>query len=126
MSETIRSNCEGWHWEDVTSDLKKVGISNVKMHSQIVDPFGMGYTDGEPFTISWKRNELLMITMRQDNATLTRLVDAFSKIVEYKPFCKYTDFGGMKTYEWAKEDAKERYIEISEDISKRNLVRLVK
>jgi len=82
--------------------------------------FGLSSIAGERFIVSYVPEEILMVTMVRDGPLLERLVTAFSEAVGYNPFCKYTDLGGMKTYEWDKTDPDGRFSELEE---KRDLVR---
>ncbi|MCX6774503.1 MAG: hypothetical protein NTY99_00215 [DPANN group archaeon] len=79
--------------------------------------------------ISHIYNQHLVVSMEgKEDDDLKRLMDAFSVVVAYKPFCKYNlNMGGkapiLPTYEWDKADPKGRFDELSK---KPNIADLVK
>ncbi|MDO8459697.1 MAG: hypothetical protein Q7S74_01175 [Nanoarchaeota archaeon] len=75
--------------------------------------FTLGHIEEERFTVTYAQDKFLMITMKRDGPLLERLVKAFSKVVGYNPLCKYTDLGGMKTYEWDKINPNERITDLT-------------
>lgn len=115
MSETttrVGYNKFLWLPNEVQSDLRMAGLEDLEIHLGF--PCGhFGFYKREPFNVSWIKDKLLMVSMRNDGPLLEQLAEAYSKVVEYKPFCKYTEpLGGLKTYEWAKHDSKERHIQL--------------
>ncbi len=76
--------------------------------------FGQGRIEGEYFVITYAYAEdaFLIASMKREGHLLERLVAACSHVVEYEPFCKYMDLGGMKTYEWDKNNPDERFKEL--------------
>lgn len=122
MSETIRTilGNKVWRPEDMEKDLKKTGLLEgffFLLHSQMVS-----WTDctglcgaGNPMIVTWIANRLLMVS------TMTycqQMIDAFSAVVEYKPFCKYRrERGGesLFTTEWSKEDIQPQIKELQND-----------
>lgn len=89
----------------------------------IRDHFGDGYVEGERFCVTYAENAFLLVSMKKEGALLDRLVAACSRVVEYGPFCRYTDLGGMQTYEWDKNNPDERYQVLCAQ-RRRDLVRL--
>ena len=105
-----------WTWAAIMADLEEQGgLKNV-----VIDPFSVqphfcaGQYDGRLFTVSWALQELLMVSMKPECYSL-ELIEAFTKVVEYRPCCKYLEkAGGMTTVEWAKNDAEARFAELQE------------
>jgi hypothetical protein len=83
---------------------------------------GGGLYKGWPFTLSFVKDQILLVSMINDDEDSKRLVEALSSVVGYRPFCKYTASreGGV-TYEWAKNDLKERYQDLIRE-GKRDLI----
>ncbi len=108
--ETLLASCSGgfkWHWYSIMEDLHRAGLKSV-----VIQPFPLGPNcfpgsyKGKNFIVSWAKDTLLMVSMKEKEypgATLRELVDGFSKVVEYRPFCKYR-FNGLATVEWDKHD----------------------
>ncbi|MEI6849655.1 MAG: hypothetical protein WCK29_01325 [archaeon] len=120
MSETLIKDKDGqliWTAENIERDLKKAGLEEIVIIGNHSDSVGhLGRYKGEKYNVSWIKDALLMVTMKKDGPLLTQLADAYSKVVDYKPFCKYTEeLGGMKTYEWAKNDAFERIAQLKSE-----------
>jgi hypothetical protein len=73
----------------------------------------------------------LVVSMEgKEDDDLKRLMDGFSKVVEYKPFCKYNLMTGkgskapiLPTYEWDKVDPTKRFKELSQKKDISDLVR---
>lgn len=125
LAEQLQIRKRKYHNISENNELKKEDIEYaVGFLKSLTEPFGRGSFNGERFCASYVANEALLLTMRSDGPLLEKLVEAFSKAAGYKPFCKYTDLGGMKTYEWAKEDAERRFRELSDEKRKDDLVRL--
>jgi hypothetical protein len=81
----------------------------------VVDAFYLGRIEGTKFTISYIPEKMLMLSMLKEGNLLTRLKVAFTEEIGYRPFCKYTEpesLGSLKTYEWAKDDAIERIVQL--------------
>lgn len=58
---------------------------------------------------------LFMLDMVPDEP---ELVEAFAKVLEYRPFCRYRrkQLSGITiTYEWAKNDAGSRFLKLQKD-----------
>lgn len=105
-----------WTWYDVMDDLENAGVSGV-----IVDPlsvrqnFCAGSYRDKPITISWVKDKFMLLSMGEYSQ---ELVDGFSRVLGYKPFCKYVSRkSGLPTVEWDKEDPKSRYEELKKDKS---------
>lgn len=121
MTETIVTGCDQrqkWLWADVMNDLEvRGGLSGV-----VIDPLSVkgpgcrGVTEsGTHFNIIWIHGKFMMLSMSQfDDA----LVNAFSKVVELRPYAQYFNKYGLLTYEWSWDDPDERYRELTaiEDI----------
>jgi len=121
--ETMRHN--GWMWYDVMHDLEKAGLEGVIINPLTVDPSGFcaGEIGGERFCLSWGKDMFLMVSMLKDNGVFERVRNAFSKVVEYNPFCRYQEESGLITYEWDKRDPDGRYAELERE-EKINLERI--
>jgi hypothetical protein len=127
--ETIEDGCDGnmkWHWYNVASDLNKaLGDESVSVDPFTVGPHGCGgtYNEGNKWFITWVKDTFLLVSMQQYEQ---RLVDAFSKVVEYKPFCKYVEPDSkLITVEWDKKDPKGRFVELQTIGEKEGLEALV-
>ena len=126
MAEKIETGCDGlkkWHWYNVQHDLVRGGLEEDKL---MIDPMAMtrhgcgGKYDGNAFYFSWVKDKFLLVTSQEYNQKLT---DAFSKVVEYQPFAKYTESdSGLITTEWDKIDPEGRYQSLQEE-GKINLVK---
>jgi hypothetical protein len=117
MAETILRGCDDgrnkWHWYSVMSDLENAGYPGIT-----IDPLtggqGGNTPDGNRFYMTWAPNTYFLITLvdRPDN----KLIEAFSKVLEYRPFCKYQDSAHGQsigtTYEWDKMDPEGRFNEL--------------
>jgi hypothetical protein len=81
--------------------------------------------------ISHIYNQHLVVSMEgKEDDDLKRLMDAFSTVVAYKPFCKYNilpEKGSkapiLPTYEWDKVDSNGRFKELSQKKNISDLVR---
>lgn len=111
MAETLRDSHRGWLWADIMRDLKSQGLENV-----IIDPLTVrpghcgGVHNDNPFFITWRRDQYLLVTSHQYDQAL---IDAFSKVVEYKSFVRYKEPDtSFITTEWDKVDSTSRYKEL--------------
>jgi hypothetical protein len=117
MAETIREvhGQQGWQWYQVMADLKEIGgLANVVINPLSVKRQGAcgGTTEkGTVFYITWAHNTYLLVTMSQNEK---ELIEAFSKVVEYKPFCQYLEDSKetLVTFEWDKIDPTGRFEEL--------------
>ena len=118
MAETINRACNGsrkWHWDEVMNDLKeKGGLAGV-----VVDPTSVtnhscgGQTKkGTKFYITWVPGTFLLLTMSQEEKDL---IEAFAKILEYRPFCRYINEHELLTIEWDKKDPERRFIKLEKE-----------
>ena len=131
MAETLQDACvpsgaKKWHWYNVKKDLVQQG--GLKDEDVIINPLSVssfgcgGEFRGNHFAISWVPNTLLMVTAQEYHP---ELVDAFARVVEYKPFAKYREpSDGVVTTEWAKNDSAERYRQLQQE-GKLELTRLL-
>jgi hypothetical protein len=127
--ETVEMGCDGhikWHWYNVASDLNKaLGSESVSVDPFSVGPHGCGgtYNGGNKWFTTWVKNTFLLVSMQRYDQ---QLVDAFSKVVEYKPFCKYVEPDSkLITVEWDKKDPKGRFAELQQEGEKEGLEGLV-
>jgi hypothetical protein len=126
MVETLQNNGL-WHVTLAEDDLvKKAGLDRKDFEQD----FGFFKYKGRIVVISHIHNEHLVVSMEgSEDADLNKLMDAFSTVVEYEPFCKYRLLPEGKapilpTYEWDKVNPEERYKELSAKTSVSDLVRL--
>jgi hypothetical protein len=110
MAETI--NDGKWHWYSVMNDLSTQG----GLDGVIIDPLSVnnhgcsGKTKkGTIFNITWLKNQFLLVTVLGEEL---ELIEAFAKVVEYRPFCRYADENGFITFEWDKNDPNDRLVEL--------------
>jgi hypothetical protein len=114
VPETIEDRGSGpkWHWFNVMADLQKAGLPEISINPLSVTPYGCGGTLGKTrFYFSWVKDVLLILTMDHFDQ---RLVDAFAKVLEYRPFCRY-DRDRMVTVEWTKEDPEKVIAKLQKD-----------
>ena len=120
MAETILTHCSvpKWHWYSVQHDLEEQG----GLKGVVIDPvFASQYGDIK-FVVTWEQHKYLLITMTSYSE---ELVEAFSRVVEYRPFCRYSHQDhDMVTIEWDKVAPDERFAELSRDQKVSQLVRL--
>lgn len=112
MAETIDRGHGGsgkWHWFNVMSDLENQG----GLAGVVIDPLSMsahgcgGQTKNcTKFYITWVPDTFLMLSMSQEEPAL---VEAFAKVVEYRPFCRYINEPGLLTIEWDRKDPESRF-----------------
>lgn len=126
MAETIEELGSGakWHWYNVMSDLiQQGGLSDVVIDPLSVDAYGHGcggqHGDNR-FFISWLHNQFLLVTMQRFSQ---QLLDAFVRVVEYQPFCRYYR-DGMVTIEWDKNDPNARFEDLQREGAITSLVGL--
>lgn len=121
MAETIINGCM-WLWTDMMRDLDEQAGFEI-----IIDPLsfknnscmGVIKNTREWFTIIWQPHSMLLSTAEDQ----PELVAAFSEVLEYKPFCRYSK-QGMLTYVWLRIKQDEEFEDLSQDESITNLERL--
>ncbi|MFC1685744.1 hypothetical protein ACFLZZ_01845 [Nanoarchaeota archaeon] len=120
MTETMKQSCsfprkEIWTWYNIMHDLENQGKVNGVVWRGCGPqgyPFSFDYK-GKVLTMTWQKDLFLLLSMEKDSKDFGKVVEGFSKVVEYKPFCKYLDCkNGIFTYEWDKKDSKGRYEEL--------------
>ena len=131
MAETIQDACAStgakkWHWYNVQKDLVEqggLGDQEVMIDPLSVDAHGCGGKHKDnPFHITWVSDKFLLVTAKEYDQDL---VDAFAKVVEYKPFVRYKESdSGMITTEWDKLDSVGRYQELKKE-GKLELTKLI-
>jgi len=116
VAETIKDG--KWHWYSVMHDLaEQGGLVGVVVDPLTVSPYGCsGVTKaGTKFYITWITNTFLLISLSQEEPAL---IEAFARVVEYRPFCRYVSENNLITFEWDKEDPEGRFMQLSnEDIT---------
>ena len=130
MVETIQSNGL-WHLSLAYRDLIEQGGLNEKdLESELIC---LKYKSRR-MVISHTFNQHLVVSIEgKADKDLENLMDAFSKVVEYNPFCKYNlHYNSMEsstksliTYEWDKVDLDSRFKELSEKNNITNLSRTI-
>lgn len=115
MAETL-SDHGVWRWADMAEDLRQAGLQGV-----IIDPLSLGENchsiggstkEGEKFYVTWLKDHFMMLSMKKKNQSI---INAFSKVLEYKPFAEYISAeSGIYTIEWDKKDAKGRFKALQE------------
>lgn len=115
MPETLVDRGDGpeWPWYNVRQDLMTQGnLEGVQIDSLLCSRYGYdGSFNGIAFAFTWAHNESLILSMERFSRPL---VEAFSAVLGYKPFCRYTKFE-MVTVEWDKVNPKDRYRELEEE-----------
>lgn len=101
MAETIRD--KKWHPADIANDLDKQGhLPGVLIDvTSVMDYSVNGETStGNKFRITWMQDQGFVLSMQMED---TRLVNAFSAVLGYKPCAKYHNVRlNCPTYEWLK------------------------
>ena len=129
MVETIQRNGL-WHVTLAEKDLiEQAGLNQDNFEQD----FGFFKYKERPVIISHTFNEHLVVSMEgEEDEDMKTLMDGFSKVVGYKPFCKYvlmpsdgSRAPSLPTYEWAKVNPNSRYDELSSKKTTSNLVRLL-
>lgn len=126
MVETLTTHLPGdqpkWTWFNVMADLENQGhVNGVTIDPLSVESNGCGGEhQGNKFYITWIKDTFLLLSMEKYSDPL---VKGFAKVVEYEPFCKYTEEKGLTTVEWDKIDPVGRFKELEAD-GKRDLSRI--
>lgn len=122
MAETTKDilGRKVWVPEDMEKDLRATGLledffflihTNMAGWSRCTGLCGAG----NPMWINWVADKHLIVCMKTYHQ---RMIDAFSAVVGYKPFCKYRyqgDEGSLWVTEWSKEEYSERIQQIKSD-----------
>jgi hypothetical protein len=114
MAESIKDRGTGpkWHWHAVMKDLREQG----GLDGVVIDPLSVGANscggdfNGNSFLISWVYGEFMMLSMQNYSQ---ELVNAFAKVLEYEPFCRYDEGGVVPTVEWDKGNSDRRFAELT-------------
>jgi hypothetical protein len=114
MAETL--NGELWYWRDVICDLEtQGGIGGVNIDKMSASRhFFAGRTKKNTwFHVLWEKNVSVVISVSHEEPAL---INAFGKVFEYLPFCRYISENGLLTFEWSKDaaDAEKRFAELQE------------
>ena len=125
MPETIDSShgVDRWLWHSIMKDLEEQG----GLPEVVIDPLSVkesfcgGRTkEGVAFTVTWCYEEFLMVTTLVE---VPELIEAFAKVVGYRPLCKYTK-NRMVTFEWDKVHPTDRFLALSSDQEITSLTRV--
>jgi len=109
LKRTIMTGETKWLWHSVIEDLIELGgICPYKIEWSFSHPQLFMY-DKKLLFISWAKDLFFLLSMKDDDRDLEDIANAFSKVLEYKPFCKYQEQSGLYTYEWDKKDPGGRY-----------------
>lgn len=111
MPETIQDLGSGqkWHWYQIMCDLKEQGGISVTIDPASVKPARCRGAFGEiRFFISWVADRFLLLTMSEYSE---ELVEAFAKVLGYRPFCRY-ERDEAYTVEWDKHAPATRLAEL--------------
>ena len=131
MVETLQDACtpvgaQKWHWYNVQNDLVRQG--GLEDKDVMINPLSVreascgGQYKGMPFMITWVKDVFLLLSSPQHSP---ELVEAFARVVEYKPFARYQEpSSGLVTTEWDKKDPSARYQELQKE-DKLELTRLL-
>ena len=124
MAETIRNG--KWLWYDMRADLERAGAESVTVDPLSVEPnFSAGSYKGNPWTLSWLKDALSMLSFPEYDEDGRRLTDAFAKVFESQPFCRYRSLqSGLATVEWDKYNPEGRYTALEKDSTVKELVGL--
>lgn len=128
MPETLTIHRPGepakWTWFNVQHDLEVQGGLARENGAPVVmvDPLSVGPNscggeyNGNRFAITWMHDAFLLLSMADHS---DELVGAFSRVLGYEPFCRYTEtMDGserptrMPTVEWDKIDSEGRFKEL--------------
>lgn len=126
MGETLTVHSPGeepkWLWANVMADLRDQGhVDGVFINPLSVTPDGCGGEyQGNKFYITWMKDTFLLLSMKDYSDDLVR---GFARVLEYEPFCRYTEENGLPTVEWDKINPNGRFKEL-ETQGKRDLTRI--
>ena len=118
-----------WHVSLAQRDL----IGQAGLHEDDFDYFFTHFTyKDRKVIISHTYDQHLVVSMAgQDDEDMKQLMEGFSKVLEYEPFCKYIlnpenegEHPPLPTYEWDKIDPDARYNELENKSTVSDLVRL--
>lgn len=111
-----------WHY-DLQVKLEKAGAAAIEV-ARKRENSAFGRYMGKQWTATWHGDEILMVGFPPGECG--NLIDAFSAVFRYAPFCRYTHADGLVTVEWDKLNAEGRYAELRrlEGGAIRRLVRL--
>lgn len=118
MAETITPRHSGpgeiWNWANMMRDLQvQGGLKEVIIDPLSVGPRSVAGSLGEnQFVVTWVKDELLLVSMQEFSQ---ELVDAFTAVVEYPPFCRFTHPDSLVTVQWDKNDPEGRFRELEEE-----------
>lgn len=129
MTETLKFHPLGdrWLWHSVQRDLEQQGglEGDLMVNPFSVIPNGLSGTyRGNLFCITWAKDKCLIVSSKECDHP--ELVDAFTRVVEYKPFARYRepDIGELTTL-WSKLETPDvSYAQLQRDGSFAELTRL--
>ena len=129
MAETIQERNGLWHIILAVKDLvQQAGLNP----DDLEEDWGHFKYKNRRVIISHSYGQHLVVSMEgKEDEDLKLLMESFSKVVEYKPFCKYNMIPkeGSKppilpTYEWDKVNPNARYDELSNKPNIADLIRI--
>lgn len=129
MVETIQKNGL-WHVTLVERDLvEQAGLNQ----DDFEQDFGFFRYKDRPVVISHIFDQHLVVSVEgEEDDDMKVLMDGFSKVVGYRPFCKYIFSSSnngkllsLLTYEWDKADPDSRYQELSNKQTTLDLTKLL-
>jgi len=118
VAETIEEYCDSLlkrRWFKIKKDLEEQGgLAGVIINLFSVDALGYsGLTKkGTEFYITCIPDTFLIVSMSQEEQAL---VEAFARVVKYRPFCRYVHKYGAITFEWDKNDPGGRFAKLQEE-----------
>ncbi len=129
MAETIQERSGLWHVMLAEKDLvEQAGLNPDDFEQNL----GFFRYKKRAVIISHTYGQHLVVSMEGiEDKDLNQLMESFSKVVEYEPFCKYNLLSqeGSKapilpTYEWDKVSPNERFDELGDKPNIADLVRI--
>jgi hypothetical protein len=125
MAETLQEKTGLWHVILIEKDLvDQAGLREEDFEQNL----GFFKYRGLAVVVSHEYNNHLVVSRYgQYCEDLTRLVEGFSNVIGYKPFCAYilkVAHSSLPTYEWDKVNPEQRYEELSHIPNICDLVRL--
>jgi hypothetical protein len=126
MTETLTTYLPGdkpkWTWLNVMADLKNQGhVDGAIINPLSVEPNSCGGEHkGNQFYITWIKDTFLLLSMQNHS---DELVKGFARVVDYEPFCRYTEDNGLITVEWDKINPEGRFKELATE-GKKDLSRI--
>lgn len=112
MAETLICDPNGeraWYWYNIKKNLEEQGgLDGVIISPVITDGHcGEGVTkEGVRFDFLWFNDAYMIVAMNQEDQNI---IEAFAKVVEYRPFCRYIQENGYFAFAWIKNNPDDVY-----------------